>query len=80
MSSGWLLGKKTSSLSHARLGGGPMIYVGDSEIDAETAVNAGAPFVLYTEGYRKAPVAALPHHAAFADFALLPGIVRRLGA
>ncbi len=75
--------KPDPAMLHAareRLGGGPMLYVGDSEIDAETAVNAGAPFVLYTEGYRKAPVAALPHHAAFADFALLPGIVRRLGA
>jgi phosphoglycolate phosphatase len=61
--------------SHARLGGGPMIYVGDSEIDAETAVNARVPFVLYTEGYRKAPVSALPHRVAFSDFAMLPGIV-----
>lgn len=58
-----------------RLGGGPMIYVGDSEIDAETARNAAAPFVLYTEGYRKTPVADLPHRVAFSDFAMLPGII-----
>lgn len=61
--------------AHDRLGGGPMLYVGDSEIDAETAANAGAPFVLYTEGYRRTPVAGLAHRAAFSDFALLPGIV-----
>lgn len=59
-----------------RLGGGRMIYVGDSEVDAETAANAAAPFALYTEGYRKSPVSALPHSVAFSDFAMLPGIVR----
>lgn len=61
---------------HANLGGGRMIYVGDSEIDAETARNAAAPFALYTEGYRKTPVAALAHDAAFSDFSMLPGIVK----
>lgn len=62
------------------LGGGPVVFVGDSEVDAETAVNAGVPFVLYTEGYRKAPVSALPHDAAFADFAALPRLVRQVAA
>lgn len=62
--------------AHAQLGGGRMIYVGDSEIDAETAANAAAPFALYTEGYRKTPVNALPHRVAFSDFAMLPAIVR----
>lgn len=61
--------------AHERLGGGPLLYVGDSEIDAETAANATAPFLLFTEGYRKAPVASLPHRVAFSDFAMLPGIV-----
>ena len=61
---------------HANLGGGRMIYVGDSEIDAETARNAAAPFALYTEGYRKTPVTELPHDAAFSDFSMLPGIVK----
>ncbi len=61
---------------HAKLGGGRMIYVGDSEVDAETAANAAAPFVLYTEGYRKTPVNELPHRVAFSDFAMLPAIVR----
>lgn len=57
------------------LGGGRAIYVGDSEVDAETAQNAGAPFALYTEGYRKTDVHALHHDVAFSNFAMLPGIV-----
>ena len=54
--------------------GGVGLYVGDSEIDAETAHRAGAPFALFTEGYRKTPVEALTHHFAFADFASLPAL------
>lgn len=57
------------------LGSGPMIYVGDSEVDAETAARAGVAFLLFTEGYRKTPVAQLPHRAAFDDFDALPGLV-----
>lgn len=59
----------------AALGGGPAIYVGDSEIDAQSAEAAALPFALYTEGYRKTPVHELPHAVAFADFAMLPGLV-----
>jgi phosphoglycolate phosphatase len=62
------------------LGGGPVLFVGDSEVDAETAINAGIPFLLYTEGYRKAPVADLPHAAAFDDFAALSALVAGLSA
>ncbi|TMV92925.1 phosphoglycolate phosphatase [Thioclava sp. BHET1] len=62
---------------HVRLGGGPMVYVGDSEVDAQTAENANAPFVLYTEGYRHTPVQDLPHQVAFADYRMLPGIIGR---
>lgn len=63
-------------LAHAfeALGAGARLYVGDSEVDAETARAAGVNFALFTEGYRKAPVEALPHRARFADFAQLPGI------
>jgi phosphoglycolate phosphatase len=57
-------------------GDGPSLYVGDSEVDAETAVNAGIPLLLYTQGYRTTPVADLPHHAAFDHFDALPGLVR----
>jgi len=44
------------------------LYVGDSEIDAETARATNLPFALYTKGYRKIPVKALPHRLAFDDF------------
>ncbi|MDV7269711.1 phosphoglycolate phosphatase [Thioclava sp. A2] len=60
-----------------QLGGTRAIYVGDSEVDAETAKTAGAPFALYTEGYRKTDVHALYHDVAFSNFAMLPGIVSR---
>lgn len=39
--------------------------MGDSEVDAQTAGAAGLPFVLFTEGYRKTPVADLHHAIAF---------------
>ena len=59
----------------AGLGARDAVYVGDSEVDAETAARAGLPFALYTQGYRKGPVDAIPHARAFDDFAELPGIV-----
>lgn len=57
------------------LGDGRALYVGDSEVDAQTAEAAGLPFVLFTEGYRKTPVADLHHAIAFSDHAMLQGIV-----
>ena len=62
----------------AAMGEGPMLYVGDSEIDAETAVRAGVPFLLFTEGYRRSPPEAIPNDAAFADFGALPAQVTGL--
>ncbi len=62
----------------ARLGDGPRLYVGDSETDAETAQRAGVPLILFTGGYRKTPVADLPHAAVLDDFADLPRIVNDL--
>ena len=38
------------------LGEGPRLYVGDSEVDANTAQAASVPFALFTQGYRKTPV------------------------
>ncbi len=52
------------------------VFVGDSEVDAETARAAGLPFLLFTEGYRKSPLAAIPHTAAFADWSKLPEMLR----
>ena len=60
-----------------QLGDGPIVMVGDSEADAETAVAARVPFLLHTEGYRLHPVEDLPHAAAFADYAELPSLVER---
>lgn len=62
----------------AQLPAGAVIYVGDSETDAETAQNARVPFLLHTRGYRRRPVAGIPHTRAFDDFALLPGLVEDL--
>ncbi len=45
-----------------------VVYVGDSEVDAATAVAARRPFALFTEGYRKSPVALIPHQVSFSDF------------
>lgn len=50
------------------LGKGPRIYVGDSEVDAETAQRAGVPFILFTQGYRKTPIDQIPHDAALDSF------------
>ncbi|MBF9030289.1 phosphoglycolate phosphatase [Rhodobacterales bacterium HKCCE3408] len=60
-----------------RLGTGPRLYVGDSEVDAETAQRAGIPFLLFTGGYRKTPVDRIPHAAAFDDWSALPDLVTR---
>lgn len=66
--------------SIAGLGAGRAVYVGDSEVDAQTAVAAGVPFVLFTRGYRQTPVAQLPHDAAFDDHAALPRVLESLAA
>lgn len=54
------------------------VYVGDSEVDAETARRAGLPFALFTEGYRKSPVDTLTFSRKFNDFRVLPAIVTEL--
>lgn len=54
------------------------IFVGDSEIDAETAQRAGVPLILFAKGYRKEPVEALMHAAVFEEFAALPYLVKSL--
>lgn len=62
----------------AQMGGGPAVFVGDSEVDAATAVAAAVPFALFTEGYRKSPVADLPHTLAFSDYGGFADMVGRL--
>ncbi|GGE45684.1 phosphoglycolate phosphatase [Actibacterium pelagium] len=54
------------------------IFVGDSGTDAETADRADAPFLLFTEGYRRDPVEALRHNATFNHYDQLHALVRGL--
>ncbi|MCW1931274.1 phosphoglycolate phosphatase [Pararhodobacter zhoushanensis] len=56
----------------------PLVYVGDSEVDARTAQAARVPFALYTLGYRKSPIDQIPHAEAFDDWSTLPAIAHRL--
>jgi len=60
------------------MGGGPVLYVGDSEVDAGTAQAAQVPFALFTQGYRKTPVDKIAHDRAFDDWAQFPAIARGL--
>lgn len=66
----------------AGLGGDPAhpyaLFVGDSEYDADCAAAAQMPLALFTRGYRRQPVEALPHAAAFDDFAALPALIPAL--
>ncbi|WP_170410086.1 phosphoglycolate phosphatase [Ruegeria atlantica] len=54
---------------------GPRLYVGDSEVDAETARRANVPFLLFSEGYRKTPVEEIPHSFSYDDTHKLPELV-----
>jgi phosphoglycolate phosphatase len=62
----------------ADLGARTALFIGDSEIDAETARAAGVPLALFTEGYRKAAVADLGAKLVFDDFSALPGLIAHL--
>ncbi|MCJ8139908.1 phosphoglycolate phosphatase [Falsirhodobacter halotolerans] len=62
-------------LAASRLGEGPVLYVGDSEVDAETAEAAGIDFALFTGGYRKKAAEDLPHRFVFDDFADLTRLI-----
>lgn len=62
----------------AALGVGEAIFVGDSEVDAETARAAGVPLALFAGGYRKAAPEALGAKLIFDDHAALPRLVRHL--
>ena len=56
----------------------PVFYVGDSDVDAETAEAASIPFLIYTKGYRRKGIDELAHAAAFSDFGELPGLIECL--
>ena len=59
------------------VGDGLCIYVGDSEVDAETAKRAEVPFLLFSEGYRKTPVERIPHTFKFSSFKDLPKLIEK---
>ena len=44
------------------------LYVGDSEVDSDTAMAVGVPFALYAPGYRKKAVEEIPHRFVFDRF------------
>ncbi len=62
----------------AAMGPGPALFVGDSEVDAETARRASVALALFTEGYRHVPVESLGAKLTFSDFATLPDLVSQL--
>ena len=51
------------------------LYVGDSEVDAETAQRAGMPFALYSGGYRKTPAREMGADHVFDHFSELPALI-----
>lgn len=53
------------------------LFVGDTEIDADTARRAAVPFLLHTRGYRKTVVNEIVHHKSFDNFVDLPFLVNR---
>lgn len=53
------------------------VYVGDSEVDAETAVRADVPFLLFTEGYYRRDPSEIPHCASFDSFRDLPALIEQ---
>lgn len=58
-----------------KLGCEDVWYVGDSEVDSETAVAADIKFSLFTNGYRKSPVSEIAHTSRFSTFADLAGFL-----
>lgn len=59
-----------------RIGHDRVLFVGDSEVDAETAARAQVPFLLFSGGYRKAPPETLGAVAIFDDWAAFASMVR----
>ncbi len=57
---------------------GVEVYVGDSEVDAETAARASVPFLLYTEGYRKQAIENMSYTVSFSHFRELPALIEAL--
>ncbi|MBL8789443.1 MAG: phosphoglycolate phosphatase [Rhizobiales bacterium] len=61
-------------------GGDPLVFVGDSEVDVETARSAGCPVIAMAYGYTKKPLAELAPDAIAHSFAEIPAALRRIPA
>ena len=61
-----------------KLGDGPRVYVGDSDVDAETSERAGVPFLIYAHGYAKRPIGELVHDHAFEHHDEVVGLVGQI--
>lgn len=64
----------------AALGAASGLYVGDSEVDADTAAAAVVPFAFFTMGYCHIPHQDVTCIARFDHFDALPGIVADMTA
>ena len=53
------------------------VYVGDSETDYQTAINAHIPFALFTGGYRKERLSYFKNARVFDTFNKLPEVIRK---
>ncbi len=60
------------------LGTAKAVFVGDSEVDAETAHTTPLPFALFSGGYRKTPVQDLGAAVIFDNHADLPGLLHTI--
>lgn len=61
-----------------QLGARKCLYIGDSEVDAETAQAAEIPFALFTEGIRKSPVSEIQHDYAFSGWADFEALLKQV--
>lgn len=61
-----------------RLGASAALYIGDSEVDYETAQRAQIPFIFFTGGYRNASAAFFQNAHHFDQFSALTALVDSL--
>ena len=72
--------KPNPALQHcvARLGASAALYIGDSEVDYETAQQAQIPFIFFTGGYRNASAAFFQNAHHIDQFSALPALADSL--
>ena len=65
-------------LAHFSAAPDDALMVGDSEVDAAAAANAGVPLVLMRNGYRRGHIEHIAHVAALETLQELPGLIGSL--